>query len=973
MNPKIKAVTYKELSTFFASPIAFIFLGTFLLVNLFLFFTVERFFARNIVDVRPLFDWMPILLIFLVASLTMKMWSEEQRMGTLEFLLTSPVKTFHLVMGKFLAALGLVVLALVLTLGIPITTAFTGNLDWGPVIGAYLASVLLAAAYISVGLFVSSKSDNQIVSLIVTVLLCSVLYILGSPVITGFFGNASSEVFRLLGTGTRFESINRGVIDFRDLYYYLSLVGVFLTLNMFALEKLRWSSQGDQTAHRKYKKWVALCVVNFLVANIWLYRVSAVRLDLTEGDQYSISEATDTILSQLQEPLLLRGYFSAKTHPLLAPLVPQVRDMLREFEIAGGGKVRAEFIDPQGNPELEEEANRKYNIKSVPFQFADRYQSSLVNSYFNILVQYGDKYEVLSFADVIEVTRTPEGEIDSVFLRNLEYDITRSIKKVLYGFNDTDSLLTALKTPIKFSAFVSADSKLPEQLVTLSSELKTYLKTLQEKAGANFSYELKDPGDGNSELAQEINERYGFRPMVANLLDPQQFYFYMLMEQGTQVVAISLPKELNEEGLHKAIDSGLERFSPGALRTVGLVTPPAPAQNPMMMRMGMPPQGGRQFRILQQSLELNNNVQNVELKDGAVPENVDLLMLLAPENLSPAELFAVDQFLMKGGTVVVSSAAYGVSREQSGMQVAKTSSGITDWLASYGISFEDGMVLDAQNEPYPVPVRRNLGQFTVQEIKLVPYPFFPDMRGTQLDQDTGILGGIPQITLNWPSPILVDAEKNKDRKVHTLLRSSEDSWLRSDSTLEPDYERYPDLGFPEGENQKSFVLASMVEGSFESFFKGKDSPLHEQAKAELEKQKQEKDDKAKAEAPQDVITNIIEKSPSSSRIVVYGSNEFLADQTMQLSGATGGEGYRNSLQLMENTVDWSLEDRALLSIRSRGKYSRTMHSLGTSEKTMLEWLNYGLIVFGLFVVFSLQRTFKKAQHLRHQYLLQSEA
>ncbi len=213
MLHRIWTVVTKEFSTYFSSPIAFIFLGTFSVVSLFVFFWVDKFFSRNIVDVRPLFEWMPILLIFLSAALTMKMWSEERRMGTLEFLLTMPVKIHYLVLGKFFACFGLVIIALILTLGIPVTVSFMGNLDWGPVVGGYIASVLLAGAYISIGLYISSKSDNQIVSIILTTVVCSIFYIIGSETLSSLVGNKWGELFRLVGTGSRFESIVRGVLD----------------------------------------------------------------------------------------------------------------------------------------------------------------------------------------------------------------------------------------------------------------------------------------------------------------------------------------------------------------------------------------------------------------------------------------------------------------------------------------------------------------------------------------------------------------------------------------------------------------------------------------------------------------------------------------------------------------------------------------------------------------------------------------
>ncbi len=340
-------IARKELAAYFSSPAAFIFIGVFLAALLFIFFWVDRFFARNIADVRPLFEWMPILLIFLVSAMTMRMWSEERRAGTLEFLLTAPVHTVDLVTGKFLACLALVAIALALTLLLPITVAILGPLDWGPVAGGYIATLALASAYISIGLFVSSRTDNQIVSLIVTSLICGAFYVAGSESLTSLFGNSGSEFLRLLGSGSRFDSIARGVIDLRDIYYYLSIFGVFLVLNLYSLESLRWSAQGQSKKHSQWRLAVALAAANLIAGNFWLGQLTWARADLTEGAVYSISSETESYLRQVQEPLLIRGYFSAQTHPLLAPLVPRIRDLLKEYEIAGHGQVRVEFIDPQ--------------------------------------------------------------------------------------------------------------------------------------------------------------------------------------------------------------------------------------------------------------------------------------------------------------------------------------------------------------------------------------------------------------------------------------------------------------------------------------------------------------------------------------------------------------------------------------------------------------------------------------------------
>ena len=141
---------------------------------------------------------------------------------------------------------------------------------------------------------------------------------------------------------------------------------------------------------------------------------------------------------------MLRGYFSAKTHPLLSPLVPQVRDLIREYEVAGEGRVLAEFIDPLSDPEMEVEANEQYGIEPVPFQVADRCQSSIVSSYFNVLVQYGNENVVLGFQDLIDVKAGNDAQLD-VQLRNPEHDLTRAIKKVLTAYRAGGNLFDTVK------------------------------------------------------------------------------------------------------------------------------------------------------------------------------------------------------------------------------------------------------------------------------------------------------------------------------------------------------------------------------------------------------------------------------------------------------------------------------------------------------------------------------------------------
>lgn len=924
MSNQIFIVAKKEFSSFFTSPIAYIFLGSFVLIAYYNFFWVDKFFARNIADLRPLFNSLPLLLIFLVATMTMRMWSEEKRSGTLEFLLTSPVRICHLVLGKFLACFLLVAVALIMTISLPVTVSKLGQLDWGPVIGAYLASLLLAAAYIAIGLFISAKSENQIVSLILTILLGGIFYFIGADYFTGLFTTGTGETLKFFSSSAHFDSISRGVLDFKDIYYYLSLTGIFLTLNILAVQKLKWSEK-ENTGHNRIKLFSSLLILNLILGNLWLQHTRPVRLDLTAGKTHSISGATKDILTQLQEPLLIRGYFSNKTHPLLAPLVPQIKDLLQEYQSAGKF-VRTEAVDPKDYPELEEEAGRRFSIRPTPLQISDRHQASLINSYFDLVVQYGDKFEVLSFKDLIEINVIGDNNID-VRLRNPEYDITRSIKKVLYGFQSIDNLFQSLKNPVTFKAYISADNKLPEQLAEFKTTIKDTVNKMAEVSGGKFKTEFIEPESG--EVAKEIAEKYGFRPMLASLFDENPFYFYMLVDVDP-AIQVALPQDLSIDAFKTSLEAALKRMAPGFLRTIGVVTPPEQT-NPYLRQAGI---GGKQFNILIDYLRKNNTVQTVDLKTGFIPEVVDLLLVLAPKDLSQKELYSIDQFLMRGGTVTLATAPFSSEQTQGNLRLASNASGLEDWLLSYGIEMESKLVFDEQNEPFPVPTTRNVGGFAIEEIQMLNYPLFVDIRQNGMNENQGMLSGITQVTLNWTSPLTIDVAKNNNRKVVELLHSSKKSWLREDSNPIPDFNRYPEFGFEAPLARDSYLLAGIVQGNFLSYFKDKEIGFLKEAKPADDVEKKEEDKQ------QEAFSGFVDKSPESSRLIIFSSNDFLSDSVLQMSAVGGSNRYLNSLQLVENSIDWSLEDPALLSIRGRSNFARTLLPLTEQQKSFWEYGNY---------------------------------
>ena len=930
------AIARKELRAYFGSPMALIFVGAFLVVTLFSFFWAEPFFARDIADVRPLFRWMPILMIFLIATLTMRQWSEEQRGGTLEILLTLPARRSHLVLGKFIAVMLLIGVSLALTLFLPITVSLLGDLDWGPVVGGYLAALLMASAYAAIGLYVSSRTDNQIVALIVTALLCGAFYLVGATNITNLVGDTPAEILRAIGTGARFESIERGVIDLRDLIYYLSLTAFFLLLNVVSLDSKRWS-RGLQTALHRRNAFVSVVLVgaNLVALNTWLFPLQGLRADLTARGEYSLSPATRNLVSNLQEPLLIRGYFSERTHPLLAPLVPTIRDTLREYQIASGGKIKVEIVDPKDNEELETEANQVYGISPTPFRISGRYEASVVNSYFDILIRYGDQHVTLGFQDLIEVESSADGQVN-VQLRNLEYDLTRSIKKVVYGFQSLDAVFARMDKPVKLTAFITPKT-LPDSLKDAPQRIEKVAKDIQQGSGGKFVYEIVDPDAPGSPVTRQILlSTYGLRPIAVSLFSPDSYYLHMVVQIGDKGELIYPSGDMSEASLRTEIESALKRAAPGFLKTVGLWQPAqVPVQDPFT---GQEQQPISTWQMVQDQLSQNYTVKPVDLKSGSVPGDVDVLLVIAPQAMTDAERFAIDQYLMRGGAVVVAGGNTILSPQQFGGGIAleNVQDGLKDMLANYGVKVGDGLVMDSRNEPFPVQVQRNVGGMSVVEYQQINYPFFVDVRRDRMAKDSPIVSSLSAVTLQWASPVELDPDKNKGRQAVTLLQSSGQSWLRTSLDTQPNLKAYPQTGFAVEGERKARPLAVSIRGSFESYFKGKPSPL--QAGQAVT---------ATAGSPPASSVGTIDASPDTARLVVIGSSEFIDDAVLGISRNISQDRYLLNLQLVQNAVDWSVEDEDLLTIRSRGTYARLLKPMDKNEESMWEGLNYAVALSAL--------------------------
>lgn len=233
------AIFKKEILSYFNSPLAYIFTAIFLVTGNWMFF--QNFFLMNQASTRSYFDLLPWIFLFITPALTMRLWAEEKKSGTMEVLLTFPVRDIEVVLAKYVSSLVFLMLVLLLSLSLPITIAFLGNLDWGMVIGGYVGAILLGGLYLSIGLFISSLTKNQIVALLLTAVSCFLLFILSSSFVLQSAGFLA-PVLRIAGAAEHFFNLARGVIDTRDLIYFISLVSLFIYLNNQSLNSRNWKA-----------------------------------------------------------------------------------------------------------------------------------------------------------------------------------------------------------------------------------------------------------------------------------------------------------------------------------------------------------------------------------------------------------------------------------------------------------------------------------------------------------------------------------------------------------------------------------------------------------------------------------------------------------------------------------------------------------------------------------------------------------
>jgi len=236
----IKAVFYREFSGYFLTPVAYVFIVIFLFLTGTFTFYLGAFYERNQADLEPFFRFHPGLYLFLIAAIAMRLWSEERKTGTIELLMTLPIPIHQAVIGKYLAAWCFTTVAIVLTFPMWITVNYLGSPDNAVILASYIGTVLMAGGFLAIGSCISALTKNQVIAFVISIVICFLFLLSGFPLVLDFFrGWAPQALIDAVASFsflTHFESIKKGVIDIRDIIYFLALICFWLYANVVVIE-----------------------------------------------------------------------------------------------------------------------------------------------------------------------------------------------------------------------------------------------------------------------------------------------------------------------------------------------------------------------------------------------------------------------------------------------------------------------------------------------------------------------------------------------------------------------------------------------------------------------------------------------------------------------------------------------------------------------------------------------------------------
>jgi len=688
--------------------------------------------------------------------------------------------------------------------------------------------------------------------------------------------------------------------------------------------------------------FILLAGANLLLFNAIVQPWTGARLDLTQYKEHSLSGQTRKVLRQLPDRVEIIALFSTNTHKLLRPLLPKIQDTLDIYAAESGGKVLVHMEDPRSDKRLSQ-LYEEFNLRPVPVPLESKYKKEVKSIFFHIVVRMGDQNVKFAMEDLIDVDEV-NNELQ-VKLKDLEAILTRGIRKVSTSFVSLDSVLAQVGTPVKITYF-----KLPGEVVGLPDDKK---KEIEEAAA-----KLKEAADG---LIGKFKTKVQYEEKEATA-DNQ--LFMVEVEHGSRKVQFPLFTQLQEvskSGVTEKLNAALKRVLPGFSRTLGLVSP-APAMDPMMMQMGRRPPN--EYALLENLLGDEYNVKPVELSSGEPPLDVDVLLVVRPEDLPEKAAYAIDQYMMLGGRMVVllDPGKLDMTALQSNrLMIKRVRSGLEGVLAKWGLTMEDKILGDTRHIPYPLPREIQPGLMVIDE---VPYPYF-----VRVEKPTGhtIVDSVAEAAFLWPGAFTV-RKANDKLVVRPILSSSGQSWLEPlDAQGSLDVTPNP-ANKPAAPATSSYPIAVAASGELESAYLGRKSPMEDPGTDPNDPNPDADPDVAApptadatptpGAAPAAAGATPTRTSPRrdrspATRFVVVADADFVSEVGVKILDARFPFSYRFLL----NALEWVQSDEEEILTSGKG-LPRPLAEISNTKKNVLQyamWLGAWALLVLIFATFAVLR------------------
>ncbi len=685
------------------------------------------------------------------------------------------------------------------------------------------------------------------------------------------------------------------------------------------------------------------CVL--LGANLIAFQVLVsdrpLRLDLTEDRMYTVSDASVQLVSSLRDKLVVRAFLSEDTHSLLEPLVPQLSALLEEYASLNPERVDLMIGDPLSDTVLVQAATA-YGVKPQQFRHRTRSSAGFKQSYFTIALQMGDQVEQLGMGELIQVQPTAnDGELQ-VDLKNPEYLLSQAIKSLEERINAANLLYQEVEA--RFDVYFSDPAPLRERgedaaqladrIVAWRAVVVETMEALKARTAGRIDYQLLPaPADERGQLA--LYQQTGLRPRGFTMLGEdgrleQIAYYadgYLYANKRRVFVPCSGGADFNPTTLQEDLETLLKRLLPGFRRTVGVLFDPTgiPPQQLQQLQVseGRYPFHGALVGLLQRDFE----VSEVDLAAG-VPET-EVLCLARPENLSEIEVYHLDQYVMRGGRLLLLSDKFEweMPRNDRQMSIKKIETGLDSLMVSWGVEHSPHILKDDRCwAPYLFFIEKN----NTRNLMVDPYPYFPMLGGRGLNEEMPAVSQLESFVGMFVSPLEITPVDGIEAT--WMFRSSERSWTEAftplvhpfDVTIEngqyshdymvPGIEAdYPTKeGHPLGER----TLAVALQGTFPSSFDGRPGEP----------------------GPDDLPH--LESSPDDQRVVVIADAEAFSDYAAFLLEGRPQPSLELNGAVLRNAIDWLTQDEALMQIRTRGVKRRHLDELDDRQKDLAQLLNF---------------------------------